>query len=60
MPRSCSAVNIVSAGNTLLHRWLVASSLTGLDVDSVSVVHATCGLGEVEGDKIGIECTHTK
>ena len=38
--------NTVSAGNTLLHRLLFASSLTGLDVDSAFIVRTMCELGE--------------
>lgn len=46
LPRPCIVANTVSAGNTLLHRWLFASSLTGLDVDSAFIVHTMCELGE--------------
>lgn len=41
--------NTLSAGNTLLHRLLFASSLTGLDVDSAFIGHTICELG---GEKI--------
>lgn len=45
-PRPCITANPVSAGNTLLHGLLFASSLTGLDVDSAFIVCTMCEPGE--------------
>jgi len=46
LPRPGGLANTAAAGNTLLHRLLFASSLTGLGVDGAFVVRTMCELGE--------------